>query len=75
MQRAIFKEREKELLLEECRYFDIIRNNYRKLELRGNYVTYDEQDFIDGAFWNAVSSSAFDRNTLMRQNTFWLKRL
>lgn len=75
LQRAIFKEREKELLLEECRYFDIIRNNYRKLELRGNYVTYDEQDFIDGAFWNAVSSSAFDRNTLMRQNTFWLKRL
>ncbi len=75
LQRAIFKEREKELLLEECRYFDIIRNNYRKLDLRGNFVTYDDQDFIDGAFWNAIPSSAFNRNTLMRQNTFWLKKL
>lgn len=75
LRRAIFKEREKELLLEGDRYFDIIRNNYRKLDLRGNFVTLSDQDFIDGAFWNAVNGSAFDRNTLMRQNTFWLKKM
>lgn len=74
LRRAVFKEREKEFLLEGERYFDIIRNDYRKLDLRGNFVTLDDQDFIDGAFWNAVGSSAFTRNTLMRQNTFWLKR-
>ncbi len=75
LQRAIFKEREKELLLEGERYFDIMRNNYRKLDLRGNFVTLDDQDFIDGAFWNAVGGAAFERNTLMRQNTFWLKKM
>ena len=70
---AIFKEREKELLLEGHRYFDIIRNGYANLELEGGFRTATQQDFIDGAFFFCTPLEAFTRNPLMRQNTYWFK--
>ena len=72
---AIFKEREKELLAEGHRYFDVIRNGYAKTELEGGYRTATEQDFKDGAFFMMISNRAFDQNPLLRQNAYWYKKL
>ena len=71
---TIFKEREKELLMEGARYWDIIRNGYARIELQGGWLTATDQDFIDGAFFMAVSQDDFRGNPLMRQNSYWLKR-
>lgn len=71
---TIFKEREKELLMENARYWDIIRNGYARIELQGGWLTASDQDFIDGAFFMAVSEDDFMGNPLMRQNSYWLKR-
>lgn len=72
---AIFKEREKEMLMEGCRWFDVIRNGYYKTELYGGFQKVSTQDIIDGVFFNAVDDSAFENNPLARQNTYWLKRI
>ena len=71
---TIFKEREKELLMENTRYWDIIRNGYARIELQGGWLTASDQDFIDGAFFMAVSREDFRGNPLMRQNIYWSKR-
>ena len=68
---AIFKEREKELLLEGHRYFDIIRNGYANLELEGGFRTATQQDFIDGAFFFCTPLEAFTRNPLIIEYTYW----
>lgn len=70
---AIFKEREKELLMEGYRYFDVLRNGYYKTELYGGFREVSEQDIVDGVFFNAITNDAFIDNPLMRQNTYWLK--
>ncbi len=70
---AVFKERERELLMEGHRYYDIIRNGYARQELEGGFQTASDQDFIDGAFFVAVHQMEFERNPLMRQNRYWLK--
>lgn len=72
---AIFKEREKELLFEKQRYFDIIRNGeeYVRKELWGGFETASIQDFIDGCFFMALPSDSFGRNTALRQNVWWNK--
>ena len=70
---AIFKERERELLLEGYRFYDIVRNGYAAIELEGGFCTATEQDFIDGAFFFATPMDAFNQNPLMRQNTYWFK--
>ena len=72
---AIFKEREKELLLEGQRYYDIIRNDYVRTELRGNFRTVTNQDLKDGALFLMIGSGAFNRNPLLRQNAYWHRRL
>jgi hypothetical protein len=72
---AVFKEREKELLLEETRYWDIIRNGYVREELEGRVRVASDQDFIDGMFFLPIGSAAFQRNPLMRQNKYWQKYL
>lgn len=72
---AIFKEREKELLYEGQRYFDIIRNGYARRELRGGFKSASDQDFIDGCYFYALDTPCFERNPLMRQNTWWHKYL
>ena len=71
---AIFKEREKELLMEGQRWFDVLRNGYYKTELYGGFRDVSEQDIVDGVFFNALDENLFTDNPLMRQNTYWLKR-
>lgn len=71
---AIFKEREKELLMEGQRWFDVLRNGYYKTELYGNFRDVSEQNIVDGVFFNALEDALFWDNPLMRQNTYWLKR-
>lgn len=72
---AIFKEREKELLMEGCRWYDVIRNEYYKTELYGGFRNVSKQDILDGVFFNAVDNNEFSENPLARQNTYWLKRM
>lgn len=72
---AIFKEREKELLMEGYRYYDVIRNDYARQELEGKYKTATNQDFIDGAFFLCIRPYASKNNPLLRQNTYWHRRM
>ena len=71
---AIFKEREKELIMEGQRYYDIIRNGYVRTELEGGFRTLTDQDLIDGALFCMISKKAFSQNPLLRQNTYWHNR-
>lgn len=73
IQVAIFKEREKELLFEGHRYYDILRNGleYIHTYMEGNYKTLTLQDIRDGALFLPVSANAFVLNDLMRQNVYW----
>ena len=70
---AVYKEREKELLFEGYRYYDIIRNGYYKTELEGGFRTASEQDFRDGAFFLVIWVTSMDNNPAIRQNKYWLK--
>ena len=72
---TIFKEREKELIIEGHRYWDIIRNGYVRTELDGNFKTLTDQDIKDGALFLMISPEAFDGNPLLRQNTYWFRKL
>lgn len=77
---TVFKERQKEFLLEGYRYFDVIRNGYARTELLGGFRTASDQDFKDGAFFLAISPSVFPvpeftTNPLLRQNKYWSKYL
>ena len=76
LQMTVFREREKELLMEGHRYYDIIRNglDYVRTFLEGGYRTATQQDYIDGAFFLMNKSVDFKENPLMRQNLYWLKR-
>lgn len=71
---AIFKEREKELVFEDTRYYDIIRNgeDYVRRELSEAFTNAPLQDFIDGCFFYALTINILEgRNTALRQNTWW----
>ena len=72
---AIFKEREKELLTEGGRWFDVLRNEYYRTELYGGFREVSAQDILDGVFWGVLNDSYFWDNTLLRQNAYWLKRM
>lgn len=72
---AIFKEREKELLIENWRWYDVIRNGYYKTELYGGFRNVSEQDIIDGCFLLGSTVNEFMNNPLCRQNPFWLRYL
>jgi len=85
LQLAIFREREKELLLEYHRYFDIMRNgwchlrgedsyDYIRKELSSNYADITNQDILDGALYYELHSSCFEENDLIRQNKYWNRR-
>lgn len=72
VQYMVFKEREKELLWEGHRYFDVVRNGYWKTELKGAFKTFTDSDVKNGGLYLPVSQGAFDDNPLMTQNTYWL---
>lgn len=74
LQYAIFKEREKEMVFEKQRYFDVLRNgeDYVRRELSYAFRTIPLQDIIDGCVFTAVHPNRLGgRNTLLRQNTWW----
>lgn len=70
---AIFKEREKELLMEGHRYYDVIRNGYWKTELEGGFKTLTDQDVKDGALYMPIGVGAFAYNDIIRQNRYWAR--
>ena len=83
---AIFREREKELLFEDHRWYDIVRNGWNHLhghvdhdfireELPAAYANLTDQDILDGALYLAFTAGMFERNEYMRQNVFWNKKL
>lgn len=85
IQLAIFREREKELLLEGHRYYDIVRNgwcflrgedsyDYIRNEISEYYAKLTDQDIKDGALYCKVGDSCFTDNDLIRQNRYWNRR-
>ena len=83
---AIFKERERELLYENHRYADIVRNGKTYIQkylgysletdkgLEENALKYvTDQDLKDGILFQPIPESAFLMNGLMRQTPFWLR--
>lgn len=61
----------RELFGEGQFYFDIVRNGYYKKYLRGKFQELTDQDIKNGALYAPVGSGAFEKNTLMTQNTYW----
>ena len=74
LQYVIFKEREKELIWECVRWFDIVRNGYWKTEISEGYSKLTEQDVKNGALYLPICWRAFDENPLMTQNRYWQSR-
>lgn len=79
LKKAIFKEREKEMIGEnDARFFDVIRNGYIKEELKGKLPVLTDNDIKNGALFMPVPSNAYSdkegkiTNTKIRQTTYWL---
>ncbi len=82
LQKAIFKEREREFIGEnDSRYFDIIRNNYIKTELKGKFKELSQQEILNGALFLPVPSGAYIGNdgrvvnTRIQQSKYWIPYL
>ena len=73
LQYAVFKEREKELIAEGHRYYDVVRNQYFRTELSPAFSRLTDQDVKDGALFLPISKSAFAINDIIRQNRYWAK--
>lgn len=76
IQYAVFKEREKELLFEGHRFYDIIRNGetYIMQELlAGKNNMINRQAILDGVLYLPIVEDAFTLNDKMRQNVYWAK--
>lgn len=71
LRREIFEERRRELFGEGHFYFDVIRNGYYREYLQGEFKKLTQQDVLNGALYTPVNASAFTKNTLMTQNTYW----
>ncbi|WP_018338179.1 RagB/SusD family nutrient uptake outer membrane protein [Butyricimonas synergistica] len=73
---AIFREREKELMFEDHRYLDVVRNgrDYVRKELPQAFSYLTDKDIDDGALYLQVGRMAFESNELMRQNVYWNRR-
>lgn len=76
---AIFREREKELILEGHRYFDVVRNGLWATELEGKFQRLTEQEVRDGALCFPTPTAAFEDspgnviNTLIRVSPYWAR--
>ena len=75
LQYDIFKEREKELLHEGHRYYDVIRNGYWNTEFDSNFPKLSETEVKDGALYLPVPQTAFSDNDLMIENTYWVSKM
>lgn len=75
IQMAVFRERERELLFEDHRYYDVIRNGkaYIRTELGEAFGRLTDQDILDGALFLPLYIEAFTLNDKMRQNIYWGK--
>lgn len=73
IQMAVFQEREKELMWECVRWFDLIRNGYWAM-ISEAYARLTPQNIQDGALYLPVTAQAFNDNKLMVQNRYWLSR-
>lgn len=75
----IFRERERELIGEHERYFDVLRNGYMLQELEGKFRELTQQDINDGALVLPIPPTASRTkdgrivNTLIRQHVYWSK--
>ena len=83
---AIFREREKEFLFEDNRWYDVVRNGFNHLnghtdydyirnELSEAYAALTDQDIRDGALYLSFSSYIFVNNELIRQNVYWNQKV
>lgn len=77
IQLAVFREREKELLMEDHRYYDVIRNGkeYIRRELGTAFSNLTDQDILDGALYLPINNKAFNLNKILRQNVYWARVL
>lgn len=73
LQLAIFREREKELIFEDHRFYDIRRNgvDYVRRELPKEFGLLSDEDISNGALYLDVDMNAFTENDLMRHNVYW----
>lgn len=74
LRKEIFHERERELFGEGQRYYDIVRNGYFREELSLVYKSLTDADVKGGALYLPVARKSFEKNTLMKQNSYWLWR-
>ncbi len=77
LQLLVFREREKELLMEGQRYYDVIRNgnDYIRRELSEGFAALSDADIVNGAIYLPVPKTAFKDNDLMIQNRYWLAKM
>lgn len=73
---AIFREREKELFAEGCRYWDVVRNGLWTTELQGKFRTLSEAEVLGGALHLPKPESAYKHNgvtvnTQIRESNYW----
>ena len=78
-------QREKELVAEYHRYFDIMRNgwcflrgddthDYIRKEISEAYDKLTDRDIQDGALYLMLGADCFSNNDLIRQNRYWNRR-
>ena len=74
---AVFREREKELIFEDHRYYDVRRNgiDYVRRELPEAFGKLSDADIQDGALYLDIDANAKTENDLMRHNVYWNKFL
>ena len=77
LQLAVFREREKELIFEDHRYYDVRRNglDYVRRELPAAFGELSDADIRDGALYLDIDVNAKTENDLMRHNVYWNKFL
>lgn len=74
LRKEIFRERERELFGEGQRYYDVVRNGYVREELSAQHAALSDEDIKNGALYLPVGRRSFEKNPLMKQNTYWLWR-